>query len=161
MVSSSPRSNESLLQSSLDSLPCMLFFYFSLDRLTLQFSRDLRNLPRIDSNDQRPAATSRKKNLFVIKICIRLRGSKFNKISASKGERDFPETVVAYTIDSLSSLPPSRSREKAMLLRNEGMNRAKRRPLVRWKRGPRFRAEALCFERFGFARESKLAYRTV
>lgn len=107
MVPSSPRSNESLLQSSLDSLPCMLFFYFSLDRLTLQFSRDLRNLSRIDSNDQRPAAISRKKNLFVIKICIRLRGSKFNKISVSKGERDFPETVVAYTIDSFSFFPPS------------------------------------------------------
>lgn len=160
MVLSSPRSNESLLQSSLDSLPCMLFFYFSLDRLTLQFSRDLRNLPRIDSNDQRPAAISRKRNLFVIKICIRLRGSKFNKISVSKGERDFPETVVAYTIDSLSSFSP-RPREKAMLLRSEGMNRVKRRPLVWWKRGPRFRAEALCSERFGCVRESKPANRTV
>lgn len=50
-----------------------------------------------------------------------------------------------------------------MLLRNEGMNRSglKRRPLVWWKRGPRFRAEALCSERFGFVRESKPANRTV
>lgn len=120
MVSSSPRSNESLLQSSLDSLPCMLFFYFSLDRLTLQFSRDLRNLPRIDSNDQRPAATSRKKNLFVIKICIRLRGSKFNKISVSKGERDFPETVIAYTIDSLPLFFPPSFRRKSDVVAERG-----------------------------------------